>query len=185
MDVLHAPRRRQSGRVVLLDRDGTIVVDRHYLADPAGLEFEAGAAQGLRSLYEQGHRLVIVTNQSGIGRGLLSHQQLAEIHDRLARMILAIGARLEAIYYCPHTPEEHCGCRKPKTGLFDRAASELQFDAASATVIGDKFSDVEFGRNAGASTILIAPKLSPPSNSMRPDFTAPNLSVAAEYLSGR
>jgi len=86
--------RKRSEKVVILDRDGTIVIDRNYLSDPAGLEFEVGAAEGLRSMYGHGYRLVVITNQSGIGRGLFSHQRLQEIHDRLRQMVESIGVTL-------------------------------------------------------------------------------------------
>jgi D-glycero-D-manno-heptose 1,7-bisphosphate phosphatase len=144
-------------RVVILDRDGTIVVDRGYLADPAGLEFLAGAAQGLRWFHENGYRLVVITNQSGVGRGFFALERVHAMNERLERMVEAIGARLTAIYYCPHAPEAGCDCRKPAQALLERAAAELRFDPQSAIVIGDKPSDIEFGRRAGARTILIAP----------------------------
>lgn len=174
--------RQHSGKVVILDRDGTIVVDRSYLADPARLAFEPGAAEGLRLMYEQGCRLVVITNQSGIGRGLFSHQRLFEIHERLWEMVESIGARLEGIYYCPHTPEDQCDCRKPRLALLDRAASELGFDASSVVVIGDKASDIEFGHRAGAATILVnAHALSLGSEAM-PDFVASDLVQAAAFI---
>jgi D-glycero-D-manno-heptose 1,7-bisphosphate phosphatase len=172
--------------MVILDRDGTVVVDRHYLADPAGLEFLPGAAQGLRTLHEHGHRLVLITNQSGIGRGLLSLAQLEAIHARLRRMMREAGAPLEAIYYCPHTPEEGCECRKPRSELFWRAAAELGFGPSDAVVVGDKASDIEFGHNVGAATILIAPV--PPAmiaeGQPAADFVAADLVQAASAIQG-
>jgi D-glycero-D-manno-heptose 1,7-bisphosphate phosphatase len=144
-------------KVVILDRDGTIVIDRHYLSDPAGLEFLPGAADGLRSLYESGHRLVVITNQSGVGRGLFSLERLQAMNARLREMVLESGARLEGIYFCPHRPEDGCDCRKPATRLLLDAASELRFNPADAVVIGDKDSDIEFGSRAGALTMLVSP----------------------------
>jgi len=143
-------------KVVILDRDGTIIVDREYLSDSAGLEFLPGAAEGLRWFYERGYRLVVITNQSGVGRGYFSLDRLDEIHEKFREMVSALGVRLERIYYCPHAPEAECDCRKPKPGLLLRAASELHFLPSDAIVIGDKSSDVEFGRRVGATTILIA-----------------------------
>jgi D-glycero-D-manno-heptose 1,7-bisphosphate phosphatase len=165
--------------IVILDRDGTIVVDRHYLADPAGLEFLPGAVEGLRALHEQGHRLVLITNQSGIGRGLLSLPQLEAIHARLRQMMREAGAPLEAIYFCPHAPEEGCECRKPRSELFWRAAAELAFAPSDAVVVGDKASDVEFGRRVGARTILIAPEALP---GLEPDAVAGDLVQAAQAV---
>jgi D-glycero-D-manno-heptose 1,7-bisphosphate phosphatase len=170
-----------SPKVVILDRDGTIVVDRPYLADPAGLEFLPGAAAGLRALHEQGLRLVLITNQSGVGRGLLSLGQLEAIHARLRRMMSEAGAPLEAIYFCPHAPEADCACRKPRSELLLRAAAELGFEPADAVVIGDKTSDIEFGARVGARTILIAPQVTDraPEAGARPDFVAADLMQAA------
>jgi D-glycero-D-manno-heptose 1,7-bisphosphate phosphatase len=143
-------------RVVLLDRDGTLVVDRHYLADPAGLRFLPGAVAGLQRLHGAGHRLVVISNQSGVGRGLFSLAQLSAVNARLAAMVQEIGVQLAGIYCCPHRPEDACDCRKPATGLVRQAAAELGFDPAGAIVIGDKASDVELGRRLGALTIRIA-----------------------------
>jgi D-glycero-D-manno-heptose 1,7-bisphosphate phosphatase len=145
------PRRR----FVILDRDGTMVVDRHYLSDPNGLTFLPRAAEGLRSMYEQGCRLVVISNQSGVGRGMFSIEALERMNVKLMEMVSQAGARLERIYFCPHRPEEACPCRKPRTQLMADAAGELGFDPRQAVVIGDKPSDVEFGRNSGAVTLLI------------------------------
>ena len=105
--------RQVSGRAVILDRDGTMVVDRHYLSDPDGLTFLPGAAEGLRLMYEQGNRLVVISNQSGVGRGMFSLEVLQRMNDRLMEMVRQAGARLEGIYCCPHRPEQQCACRKP------------------------------------------------------------------------
>jgi histidinol-phosphate phosphatase family protein len=181
-----------AGAVVLLDRDGTIIVDRDYLDDPSGLEFIAGAADGLRSLCVQGYRLVVITNQSGVGRGLFSLEQLEKIHRRLREMVRDAGADLAGIYFCPHRPEEHCGCRKPETGLVTQAVADLKFDPAAAIVIGDKASDVELGRRIRARTILIRPAadavLAIPSGGTiqegPPDFVAEGLDAAARLIEG-
>lgn len=170
--------------IVILDRDGTIVVDRHYLADPAGLEFLPGAAEGLKLLHQQGHRLVLITNQSGIGRGLFSEAQLEAVHVRLRQMMRAAGAPLEAIYYCPHAPEAACECRKPGSKLFWRAAAELGFEPEEAVVIGDKRSDVEFGVRVGARTILISPEPATGRNGPVPDYVVTDLLQAAEAIVG-
>jgi D-glycero-D-manno-heptose 1,7-bisphosphate phosphatase len=169
-------------KVVILDRDGTVVVDRHYLSEPDGLELLPGAAEGLRQLYEHGYKLVVITNQSGVGRGLFSLQRLSEIHDRFREMVNAVGARVEEIYFCPHIPEDECDCRKPRLGLLMRAASELHFNPADAIVIGDKMSDMEFGRRAGATTILIAPGHSETCGDLAPDFVTANLIDAARII---
>lgn len=142
-------------RYVVLDRDGTLIVERHYLSDPDRVELIAGAATALRTLQSMGWGLVLLTNQSGIGRGLFTAEQLDAIHERLVALLAAEGVRLTGIYVCPHRPEDGCGCRKPRPGLLERAARELGFAASQSIVVGDKPSDIEMGRRAGATTILV------------------------------
>ena len=172
-------------RVVVLDRDGTLVIDRGYLSDPDGLEFEPGAVAGLQRLYSHGYRLVVASNQSGVGRGLFTLERLASMNARLNAMVEASGARLEGIYCCPHAPDAGCTCRKPAPGLLLRAASELGFKPESAVVIGDKESDMEFGRLAGAATIRIAADGAAAPGGTAPDFVAANLLEAAQIITSR
>lgn len=140
---------------VALDRDGTIIFERHYLSDPDQVELIPGVADGLRRLIESGLSLVLITNQSGIGRGLFDEARLELIHRRLLDLLEAQGVCLSGIYYCPHTPADDCRCRKPRTEMIERAASELGFDAQDLFVIGDKACDMELGRRAGATTFLV------------------------------
>jgi D-glycero-D-manno-heptose 1,7-bisphosphate phosphatase len=172
-------------RVVILDRDGTMVIDRGYLDDPAGLQFLPGAAAGLRLLYSRGYRLVVITNQSGVGRGLFPIERVYAMNAHLERMAEAAGFRLEHIYFCPHAPEAGCECRKPALGLMMQAAAELGFDPAGAIVIGDKDSDIEFGRRAGALTMLIGPRGSRPAPTPAPDYIVENLQQAADIIDSR
>jgi D-glycero-D-manno-heptose 1,7-bisphosphate phosphatase len=166
-------------KVLILDRDGTLVIDRGYLADPAGLEFVAGAAEGVHWLYSRGFRLVVISNQSGVVRGYFSHERLQAMNARLNAMVELAGARLEGIYCCPHAPDAGCPCRKPALGLMTQAASELRFNPASAVVMGDKESDIEFGRSARAATILIAAKSPQTQLRVQPDIIAPDFTAAA------
>jgi D-glycero-D-manno-heptose 1,7-bisphosphate phosphatase len=177
---LNPEKRAANPEVVILDRDGTIVIDRGYLGDPAGLEFLPGAAAGLRRMYEQGHRLVVITNQSGIGRGFFSEQRLEEIHARFEQMVREAGARIERIYYCPHAPDSGCECRKPGTALLLQAAQELGFVPGECIVIGDKASDVALGRAVGARTVYI--RGDAPVAASDADFVADNLMEAANIL---
>ena len=165
--------------MVLLDRDGTIVVDRGYLDNAAGLEFLPGAAEGLRLLYTQGYRLVVLTNQSGIGRGKFPIARLHEMNARLTTMVREAGARLDGIYFCPHAPKDKCDCRKPAPGLITQAASELKFEPASAVLIGDKDSDIECGRRVGAATVLISAEKSASRTRIKADAVAADLVGAA------
>ena len=143
-------------RYALLDRDGTIIVEKNYLKSIEDLELLPRSAAGLRKLAAQGFGLLIVTNQSGIGRGLMTAHDVDAIHAELKRRLSREGVQIAGIYYCPHAPHQHCECRKPKTELAHRAASDLGFNPREAIVIGDKTSDIEFGRAIGAArTILV------------------------------
>ncbi|MFI4869969.1 MAG: D-glycero-alpha-D-manno-heptose-1,7-bisphosphate 7-phosphatase [Steroidobacterales bacterium] len=178
----------RADKVVVLDRDGTVVFDREYLSDPAGLKFLPGAAEGLRRLHELGYRLVVVTNQSGVGRGVFSLDRLQAMNQRLIEMVRSTGAELSGIYYCPHAPDAGCECRKPATGLLLQAASDLGFKPSCVIVIGDKRSDVEFGRRAGATTILVSAEAASAAHSRAartdtPDFVVRDLVEAAQTIS--
>ncbi len=161
-------------RVVLLDRDGTINVERHYLADPAQVELIEGAAEGLRHLRDLGLELIVVTNQSGVGRGYFTSLTLARIHERLVECLAAEGVELGGIYACPHLPADGCRCRKPGPALLEQAARERGFDPRDAFVIGDKASDVELGRRAGSTTLLVRTGYGAE--------TAAGAGVAADYI---
>lgn len=142
-------------RFVVLDRDGTVIVERHYLSDPRLVELLPGAAAGLRALRDLGLGLVVITNQSAIGRGFFDQARLHAIHRRFSELLRVEGVRLDGIYVCPHRPEARCACRKPGTALLERAARELRFDPRSSFVIGDKACDIELGRKVGATTFLV------------------------------
>ncbi len=144
-----------SRRYVLLDRDGTVIVERSYLSDPDQVALIPGAVEGLRTLSRMGLGLLIVTNQSGIGRGYFDEARLAEIHQRMCEMLADRGVALDGIYVCPHTPEDGCACRKPETGLITKAAAQHGFEPAEAFVVGDKASDVALGQRVGACTFLV------------------------------
>ncbi len=142
-------------RFVVLDRDGTIIVERQYLSDPCQVELIPGAASGLRQLNEMGVGLIVITNQSAVGRGFFDKARLDLIHQRLRELLEAEGVYLDGIYLCPHTPEDNCQCRKPRPGLLKLAAQELNFDSQACFVIGDKVCDIELGRSVGATTFLV------------------------------
>jgi D-glycero-D-manno-heptose 1,7-bisphosphate phosphatase len=139
----------------VLDRDGTIIVERNYLSDPDRVELIPGVAGGLRRLIALGLGLVVVTNQSAVGRGFFDRARLDLIHGRMQELLAAESVVLDGIYVCPHTPEDACQCRKPRPGLLEQAARELHFDATHSFVIGDKACDMDLGRSAGATTFLV------------------------------
>jgi D-glycero-D-manno-heptose 1,7-bisphosphate phosphatase len=179
--------RGASDRVIVLDRDGTLVLDRGYLEDPAGLEWTEGALQALLWWRAHGYRLVVVTNQSGVGRGLFAAERVEAVHAGLRTMARAAGVELAGIYYCPHHPDDHCRCRKPEPGLLYAAAAEHGFDPGCSVVIGDKESDVELGMRVGAKTILIREDargaLEP--GCTHPHLIAPSLLAAAHEVTQR
>lgn len=180
-----AGRDMQRRRFVVLDRDGTLNVDRHFLADPAGFELIGGAAEGMRRLADLGLGLVVVTNQSGVGRGIVGREALAAIHDEMARQLEAFGVRLDGVYWCPHRPEDDCACRKPRTGLLERAAAELSFDPTGAFVIGDRPRDIEMGQAVGATTLLVRTGHGARferEGRIRPDYVVDDLLEAAEVI---
>ena len=141
--------------VVLLDRDGTIMEDRHYLADPAGVVLLPGAAAGLRALSAAGFRLVVLTNQSGVGRGLFTLDAVARVNQRLVELLRAEGVEVAGIYACPHTEADGCDCRKPAPGLAQAAARALHLDLGEAIVAGDRTSDLELARRLGVPGFLV------------------------------
>lgn len=143
-------------RFALLDRDGTIIVDKVYLRDPGEIEFAPGAIEGLQLLRDAGFSLLLVTNQSGVARGLLDRAMVDRIHARLQCLLAANGLRLEAIYYCPHGPDDHCDCRKPAPGMLRSAMRDLGFGPDEAVLIGDSDADMEAAAAAGVRAIRLA-----------------------------
>ena len=153
-----APQLTPSGRpAVFLDRDGTLIYDRHYLADPAGVELLPGAAEAVARLNRAGYFVVLVTNQSGIGRGYFGEAEYQAVHRRLVDLLAAEGARLDADYHCPLSPDDPDPeeLRKPGAGMFFRAAREHGLDLARSWLIGDRLRDVAPAARLGARAILV------------------------------
>ncbi|MDB5059718.1 MAG: gmhB [Chloroflexi bacterium] len=139
----------------MLDRDGTLIVEKHYLSDPDALTLLPGTTTALRRMRELGLGLVLVTNQSAVARGLLEISRLAEIHDRLYYLLRKDEIAFDGVYVCPHSPGDGCPCRKPRPGLLQRAAHDLGFDVHESFMVGDKACDVEAGRQVGSTTFLV------------------------------
>jgi D-glycero-D-manno-heptose 1,7-bisphosphate phosphatase len=183
-------------KAVFLDRDGTVNEEVGYLRDLKQLRLIPGAAGAIRRLNEAGLAVILVTNQSGVARGYFTEAFVRETHALLERMLREEGAHLDAVYYCPHHPaagDSHytadCDCRKPGTGLIDRAARDLSLDVAHSYVVGDKWSDVELGQRAGAATILVQSGFAhdDPGNVRRrqvrePDHRADTIAEAAAWI---
>lgn len=147
---------------ILLDRDGTLVEPRHYPRSRAELVLYPGLGPGLRRLQAAGWKLALITNQSGVARGLLSEDDLADMHAYLADELAAMDVRLDGVFYCPHHPDGTrapfnitCGCRKPRPGMLREAARALDLDLGRSWFVGDILDDVEAGNRAGCHTILV------------------------------
>lgn len=141
--------------VVFLDRDGTINEEVGYLKDPSQLKLLPKVVEGLKLLQDAGFALVVLTNQSGVGRGYFDEETLQAIHAKLKEMLEAEGVTLDGIYYCPHHPDDGCSCRKPATELAKKAAEELNLDLNRAFVVGDRDVDVQLAKNLKAVAVLV------------------------------
>lgn len=164
-------------RAVFLDRDGTIIEDRNYLADPDGVRLLPGASRALRTFRERGRLLVLVSNQSGLARGLVGPEEHVRVHARVVALLAAESVVLDGAYYCEHGPEEGCACRKPAPGLLLAAGRDHAIDLTASLMIGDKPSDAAAGRAAGCTTALLAPG---PGDA---DFQAPDWDALLTLLS--
>ena len=180
-----------SNTAVFFDRDGTLIQDPGYLNHPDQVRLLDGAAEALKGFQQMGYKTVVVSNQSGVARGIVTVEMLERIHDRLRELLAAQGASLDGIYYCPYHPDgvipeyrKDSDWRKPKPGMLLAAAREMDVDLARSWMIGDDHRDVEAGRNAGCKTILIRsiPSEAGPSSASRPDYVAVNMKEAVNII---
>jgi len=183
-------------RAVFLDRDGTVNVEVGYLSSLDQLRLVDGAGAAIKRMNDAGLLVVLITNQSGVARGYFSEAFVHATHDLLTKMLQEHGAKLDGVYYCPHHPKagassytRDCDCRKPRTGLLDRAARELDIDLKASCMVGDKWSDVELGQRAGMRTVLVKSGFSPddpgnarPGHVREPDLTAHSIHEAADWV---
>ncbi len=182
-------------RAVFFDKDGTLVENVPYNVDTSAIRFSPGAATCLRLLHQEGFRLFVVSNQSGVARGFHTEEALGPVARKLTHMCLEAGVPLDGFYYCPHHPEgtvgryaKICACRKPAPGLVTRAAGEHGIDLTSSWLVGDILDDVEAGRRAGCRTILINNGGETEwqlSEERMPDFLAGDLVEAALFILAR
>ncbi|HSF68750.1 MAG TPA: lipopolysaccharide heptosyltransferase II, partial [Nitrospira sp.] len=184
-----APTRVLEGFTIFLDRDGTLNEDPGYLKSASELKLLPGVATALARLKSVGARLVVVTNQSGVARGFLSLKDLEGVHARLEGLLEQSDAALDAIYFCPHHPDDGCRCRKPATGMVDRAVSELQVDLDKAYLIGDHASDIKLAKAVGIPSVLVtsgrvdqqAVNMLRADGAM-PDTVAPSMTEAVDWI---
>jgi D-glycero-D-manno-heptose 1,7-bisphosphate phosphatase len=140
---------------ILLDRDGTLIRECHYLCDPDKVEFIPGIIKPMRSLYARGVRFFLVTNQSGIGRGYFSREEYNAVQTQLVGMLADQSILLSGGAFCPHAPEEQCLCRKPEIGMWQELVAQHALVPEETLMIGDKRADISFGLNASLYTILV------------------------------
>ncbi|MEY2486870.1 MAG: D-glycero-D-manno-heptose 1,7-bisphosphate phosphatase [Verrucomicrobiota bacterium] len=165
---------------VFLDRDGTIMRDVDYCGDPKNVEVFNNASPTLRKLKERGYKLIVITNQSGIGRGYFSEAEYRAVEDEVARQV---GDNLiDATYYCPHLPADGCKCRKPSAEMVLSAAREHAIDLSRSFFIGDKKSDIECGRRAGVKTVLVKTGYGKDTDHRLADLVASDLAEAADMI---
>jgi D-glycero-D-manno-heptose 1,7-bisphosphate phosphatase len=173
---------------IFLDRDGTLIEDVGYPSRPEHIRILAGVARALVRLADAGYKLVVVTNQSGIARGILTEEDLDHFHQALDEQLEFLGARLDAYYSCPHHPDPaaavradlavECDCRKPRPGLILQAAQDLQIDLAASWTVGDKWRDIACGQAAGTRTIRLPSATT--GNDPRPPHVEPPTAEVAD-----
>jgi D-glycero-D-manno-heptose 1,7-bisphosphate phosphatase len=174
---------------VFLDRDGTIAEEVGYLNHASRFRMFPFAAAAIRRFNEAGLPVIVVTNQSGVGRGYFPETLIETVHELMRQQLAAEGARIDAAYYCPHTSAQNCDCRKPKTGMLERAAREHSLDLQRSVVVGDRHGDVELARNAGTRSILVRTGYGEGELAWhgakwpaQPDFVAVDLAEAAAWI---
>ena len=189
--------RQQFERGIFLDRDGTIIEEVGYLDRPERVEFFPWTIDAVRTFNRAGLGVFLVSNQSGIARGFFTDAVVEQVHRKIADMLAAGGAHIDAYYYCPHHPDgsvrelaKVCGCRKPARGLVDRAASEFGVDPERSFVVGDRWLDVGLARAVGAKAVLVrtgygdSEERKPPKD-LNADVVVDNLIAASSWILGR
>lgn len=176
-------------KAIFLDRDGTLNPDPGYISNPDDFNLYEGVAEALSRLQQAGFLLILITNQSGIARGLITPEQLGSIHAKMQAQLARAGARIDAIYHCPHHPDfpykdglAECDCRKPQPGMVLRAIKEHDIDPATSYVVGDRSSDIKIGLKTGITPILIGPQ---PMSGFEQVATFSSLGAAADWILSR
>ena len=181
-------------KAVFLDKDGTIIEDVGYIQSPSQIKFIDGSIEAIKKLNQAGYKVVIISNQSGIARGMVTENAIHHVDKTLHKHILNGGAHLDGIYFCPHHPEhglhpykKSCECRKPHPGLIKKAEHDLKIDLSMSFMIGDKATDIEAGQKAGVKTVLVLTGRGPEEKSKikeKPDHIANKLSDAIDWILG-
>jgi D-glycero-D-manno-heptose 1,7-bisphosphate phosphatase len=142
-------------RAVFLDRDGTVAEEVGYVNHVSRFRLFPFAAGAIRRLNEAGWPVIVVTNQSGVARGLFPEELIHRVHEKLRAELAPEGARLDGIYYCPHGAEDTCDCRKPRAGMLECAAREHHLELRGSWVVSDRYADLEMGHRVGCRSILV------------------------------
>jgi len=166
-----------ANRAVFVDRDGTMAEDVSYCSCPEDFNLFPATARAIRLLNEHDFKVIVITNQSGIGRGYFNEETLAQIHDKMRSDLAKEGACVDAIYYCPHHPDDNCDCRKPKPKLVLQAAKDFNIDLRHSFLIGDLQIDIDLGKAIGCHSILIGD-----SDSIRTDKNVQPDAIVADIL---
>lgn len=177
-------------RIIFLDRDGVINEDSPaYIKSPEEFHFISGSPEAIALLCDHGFEVILITNQSAVGRQMITVETLSAIFNKLEDGVKAAGGRIKDIFYCPHTPDEGCSCRKPAPGLITMAADKYGIDPANTVMVGDSAKDVECGKAAGCGrTVLVATGNGPAARTalaekgLSPDHYAADLRAAARWI---
>lgn len=176
-------------KAVFVDRDGTLIQERNFISRLEQVEFVPGSIRAVKMLKDLGYHVIIISNQSGIGREILTKKVVEEINDFILNQLKKSGIGIDGVYYCPHRPDENCSCRKPNLGLIDQASWELNLNSRNSWVIGDKLSDVTLARNMGGRGGLVLTGYGKKelerikqNSETKPDFVAEDLLGAALWI---
>ncbi len=167
---------------LFLDRDGTLIVDADYPKDPAVVQLMDGVVEFLQTMQEHGFALIVVSNQSGIGRGKIHPEEAQAVHERFLQLFAQHGIYFQGAYHCPHAPEDDCECRKPKPGMLLQAARDHNLELSRSFIVGDKMADVEAGQRAGCQGILFRRKAGDKDTGSTPDAIAQTYDEVRDYI---
>ena len=184
---IELPKPTEKVKVVFLDRDGTINKDVSYLHEPEKFVFEKNVPEGLRKIEDLGYKFVIITDQPGIGLGYFTKEEMYKVHGQMFRLLAPYNLKIDRIYFCPHSIEDNCNCRKPKTGLLEKAMNSYfkMIDLDNSFLIGDKTSDIRCGFDFGIKTILVKTGSAGKDNrypKIKPSYVAEDLLDAANFI---
>ncbi len=166
-----------------MDRDGTIIKEKGYISKPEDVELLPKAISGIKLLKAKKFKLIVLTNQSGVGRGYFSLKDLKRVNERFFKLLKQKGTSVDKLYFCPHKPENNCGCRKPETGMLEQARLDFDINLETSYMIGDKIEDIGLGKRANLKTILVLTGYGKGTRKeVTPDFVAKNLLEAAKWI---